>query len=279
MVIKFLASQSGRLLRGGLGVAVITLTHLFLSEQLLITILTGIGLLLLFGAIFDVCLLAGLYKKPISGAKLCHRPSYSTTSILLSVGALIVATSAIIYSPAYRPTAEAPRPKTTSVKTLQEDLLPAPATEQTAVEKNNQSQKEMLLYLIEEEKLAHDTYATLYDAFGANVFGNILKSETSHQSQVLTLLQAASISDPRSSERGVFIDQELQIFYNELVSKGKQNIQEAYKAGVAIEEKDIADISKQLETATDPSVISTLGRLRNASENHLRAFNRQLSRY
>jgi len=77
----------------------------------------------------------------------------------------------------------------------------------------------------------------------------------------------------------VFIDQELQIFYNELVSKGKQNIQEAYKAGVAIEEKDIADISKQLETATDPSVISTLGRLRNASENHLRAFNRQLSRY
>jgi hypothetical protein len=43
-----------------------------------------------------------------------------------------------------------------------------------------------------------------------------------------------------------------------------------------IEEKDIADISTQLATATDQDVIDVLERLRSGSENHLRAFNRQL---
>jgi hypothetical protein len=148
-----------------------------------------------------------------------------------------------------------------------------------AVATHIQTQEEQLLYLIEEEKLAHDVYTVMNQTYGAQVFGNILSSEQNHQSQVLTLLQARNIADPRSSEIGVFKNTELQTLYDQLISQGKQSASEAYKVGVAIEEKDIADITKQLATATDSDIVTTLERLRTGSENHLRAFNRQLSRY
>ncbi|MFZ2545204.1 MAG: DUF2202 domain-containing protein [Candidatus Saccharimonadales bacterium] len=138
------------------------------------------------------------------------------------------------------------------------------------------STEELLLYLIEEEKLAHDVYTVMYQKYGANVFGNILQSESTHQGRVLTLLQARNIIDPRSSEIGVFKNQDLQALYNQLIEQGNKTATEAYNAGVAIEEKDIADIGTQLATATDQDVIDTLESLRNGSENHLRAFNKQL---
>lgn len=138
------------------------------------------------------------------------------------------------------------------------------------------STEEQLLYLIEEEKLAHDVYTVMYQKYGANVFGNILQSESTHQGKVLSLLQTRNITDPRSSEIGVFKNQDLQALYNQLTAQGNKNATEAYKVGVAIEEKDIADISTQLSTAKDDDVIATLESLRSGSENHLRAFNRQL---
>lgn len=136
--------------------------------------------------------------------------------------------------------------------------------------------KKQLLYLIEEEKLAHDVYTVMFQKYGATVFGNILESESTHQGRVLTLLQSRNIPDPRSSEIGVFNNSELQKLYDTLIAQGNQSTTEAYKVGVAIEEKDIADINVQLGTASDDDVISALEVLRKGSENHLRAFNRQL---
>jgi hypothetical protein len=138
------------------------------------------------------------------------------------------------------------------------------------------STEELLVYLIEEEKLAHDVYSVMYEKYGSKVFGNILESESTHQERVLELLSARGIEDPRSSDVGVFENEELQSLYNNLISQGSLSAEEAFKVGVIVEEKDIADISSQLETATDQDVIDTLEDLRSASEKHLRAFNRQL---
>lgn len=158
-------------------------------------------------------------------------------------------------------------------------------TSQTIITTNNTQDSNsqsttasLLVYLIEEEKLAHDVYSAMYQKWGAQVFGNILQSENSHQGQVLTLLSARNLADPRSTEVGDFQNQELQKLYDQLIVQGNQSAQDAYKVGVIIEEKDIADISVQLSTATEQDVIDTLTILRNGSENHLRAFNRQLSR-
>ncbi len=133
-----------------------------------------------------------------------------------------------------------------------------------------------LLYLIEEEKLAHDVYSKMYELWGARVFGNILQSESTHQSQVLGLLQTRGIADPRSTEIGVFTNKELQALYTSLIKKGNLSTKNAYEVGVIIEEKDIKDINTQLKTAVDDDVVTTLESLRRGSENHLRAFNRQL---
>lgn len=137
-------------------------------------------------------------------------------------------------------------------------------------------QAELLQFLIEEEKLAHDVYLSLSELWGSKVFSNILQSEIGHQGQVLTLLAARSIDDPRASEVGVFVNEGLQKLYDELLAKGSKSMTDAFEVGVAIEELDIADITRMLGQTLDSDVIATLERLRSASENHLRAFNRQL---
>lgn len=148
------------------------------------------------------------------------------------------------------------------------ELESGPATEEeTAL---------LLSYLIEEEKLAHDVYTVLYEEYQSQVFGNILESETKHQDQVLVLLDTYGLEDPRSDELGVFNDPELQELYDTLIAKGMLSETDAFEVGVMIEEKDIADITYQLETASEQDVIETLERLRSGSENHLRAFNKQL---
>lgn len=135
---------------------------------------------------------------------------------------------------------------------------------------------EQLTYLIEEEKLAHDVYTAMLEKWGARVFGNILQSEQSHQSQVLTVMESRKIADPRSSKLGVFVNKDLQSLYDQLISKGNQSANDAYEVGVAIEELDIDDLTKMLATAKDADVISMMENLRRGSENHLRAFNNQL---
>ena len=136
--------------------------------------------------------------------------------------------------------------------------------------------EEQLVYLIEEEKLAHDVYSAMFDLWGSRVFGNILQSEATHQSQVLTVMATRDIEDPRSSEVGVFVNAELQSLYNELIAKGSKSAVDAYEVGVAIEELDIDDLTKMLATAKDADVIAMMENLRKGSENPLRAFNNQL---
>lgn len=135
---------------------------------------------------------------------------------------------------------------------------------------------EQLVYLIEEEKLAHDVYQAMFDLWGSRVFGNILQSEQSHQSQVLTVMNTRDIKDPRSSKSGVFVNSALQDLYNQLIEKGSKSAVDAYEVGIAIEELDIDDLTKMLATAKDPDVIAMMENLRRGSENHLRAFNNQL---
>jgi hypothetical protein len=125
--------------------------------------------------------------------------------------------------------------------------------------------------------LAHDVYLTLYQQWGSKVFGNILESETTHQQRVEDLLDSFAVEDPRDSELGVFNDPELQSLYDNLIAKGLTSAVDAFEVGVIIEEKDIADIQVQLATTTDPQIRLVLESLLKGSQNHLAAFNKQLS--
>lgn len=147
-----------------------------------------------------------------------------------------------------------------------------PAMDHTA-ESLSVEEQEALLYLAEEEKLAHDVYIVLYEKWGTRVFDNISDSETKHMSSVQSLLQNYGLTDPvASTEAGVFANAELQELYETLITQGSASRAEALKVGVAIETKDIEDLEGLL-ALTDRSDIEEVARnLLSGSRNHLAAF-------
>lgn len=150
------------------------------------------------------------------------------------------------------------------------------ALEEESTSTETTSTEDVLLYLIEEEKLAHDVYTVLGQTWGGNTFTNILASESTHQDQVLSLLNAYGLADPRSPEIGVFVNPDLQALYDQLIAQGLTSQTEAYKVGVLIEETDIADLTRAMNSTTDTSILATLDKLRSASESHLAAFSKKL---
>ncbi|GAA4378477.1 DUF2202 domain-containing protein [Agromyces bauzanensis] len=132
-----------------------------------------------------------------------------------------------------------------------------------------------LLFLIEEEKLAHDVYVTLGELWDSNTFTNIVESEATHQELVAPLLADRAITDPRSTEVGVFTDPDLQALYDELIARGSTSLAEAIQVGILIEEKDITDLSVAIAAEDEADVVSVLERLLAGSENHLEAFERR----
>lgn len=193
-----------------------------------------------------------------------------TSSILAVVIGAAGVSAAVITSTPLAPLAstQAPQAHTEAdeVQAVEEGTVVAPAS----------TTDDLLLYLIEEEKLAHDVYTVLGETWGGNTFSNILGSETSHQDQVLNLLNSYGLTDPRSSEIGVFVNPDLQALYDQLIAQGMTSQAEAYKAGVLIEETDITDLTTAIHSTSDATIVATLEKLRSASESHLAAFSKKL---
>jgi hypothetical protein len=133
-----------------------------------------------------------------------------------------------------------------------------------------------LLYMREEEKLAHDVYMALYEQSGLVEFQNIAAAEQTHADAVARLLTRYGIADPASNEAGVFVNADLQALYHDLVAQGSASSVAALRVGALIEETDIADLQAQLAAVTTQDVQRVYGNLLNGSENHLRAFVRAL---
>lgn len=144
---------------------------------------------------------------------------------------------------------------------------------QTGASLSTQDQQS-LLYMIEEEKLAHDLYTTFYEKWGLSVFKNISNSETSHQKAIANVLAKYGIDDPRSAEQGVFTNQDLQSLYNTLLAQGLSSSKDALAVGIAVEKQDIADLQKAIDTTGNAALDTLYGRLKKGSEKHLRAYSR-----
>jgi len=162
------------------------------------------------------------------------------------------------------PTASLSTPPSTSPEPLESGVAADAETEL----------RSQLLYLIEEEKLAHDVYTVLGDTWGGNVFVNIAASETTHQEAVAALLPDYGLTDPRVNEVGLFQDASLQALYDQLIAEGMRSRDDAIDVGVLIEQTDIADLTEALDDAPD-DVAVVLERLLAGSQNHLAAFERQ----
>ena len=154
---------------------------------------------------------------------------------------------------------------------LSEQLAGLPIAELTDTELAGLAQ------MREEEKLAHDVYATLGDQWGLRVFSNIAASESTHTAAVKTLLDRYGLADPSDGlAAGEFSDPAMQSLYDTLVAQGSESLVAALTVGATIEDLDIADL-QTLATDT-PDIALVYANLEKGSRNHLRAFTKQLDK-
>ncbi|HPA08393.1 MAG TPA: DUF2202 domain-containing protein [Methanoregulaceae archaeon] len=141
-------------------------------------------------------------------------------------------------------------------------------------------EKYWMTYMREEEKLARDVYLSLGARWNLPLFTNIAQSEQVHMDSVKTLLDRYGIPDPAAGKaQGAFTDPALQDLYDDLIAQGSASPVEALKAGVIVEETDIADLNKALATTEKNDIRTVYNNLLQGSMNHLNAFQSNLASY
>lgn len=138
-------------------------------------------------------------------------------------------------------------------------------------------EKKEIQFLREEEKLAHDVYANLYEKWKIPVFSNIANSESRHFDAIGFLIETYNIDDPANHAPGKFQNTKIQELYDSLIVAGNTSLVDAFKVGAFIEETDILDLENLLSSTSEETVKRVCSNLKSASENHLRAFTRQLN--
>ncbi len=144
---------------------------------------------------------------------------------------------------------------------------------------NDEKEKATVLRMREEEKMARDVYLAMNDKWDHQVFSHISESEIYHMSLMKIWVDKFNLDDPvtrNDDKRGVFTDQSLRNLYNELTASGLQTREDAFRAGAKLEEVDILDLKAALAETSNADLQSTYRYLIHASENHLRAFVRNL---
>jgi hypothetical protein len=136
-----------------------------------------------------------------------------------------------------------------------------------------EQQKTTLASMVQEEKLAHDLYTAFAGKYDAVVFDRIAASETRHLDAVRTLLSRYGVADPTADKAaGQFSDPTVQATYDKLLAQGQTSQTAAMKAGVTVEQTDIADLTAALNGLSAPDVKQVYTQLRMASQHHLSAF-------
>ncbi|XRO76308.1 DUF2202 domain-containing protein [Methanocaldococcus sp. 10A] len=144
----------------------------------------------------------------------------------------------------------------------------------------SEEEKEGLIEMREEEKLARDVYLTLYNKWGLQIFKNIAESEQTHMDSVKYLLDRYNIPDPVESEEvGKFSNPKFEELYNKLVEQGSKSVVDALKVGATIEDLDIADLENWISKTDNEDIKFVYENLMKGSRNHMRAFVRMLERY
>jgi hypothetical protein len=139
------------------------------------------------------------------------------------------------------------------------------------------AQIEGILFMREEEKLAHDVYTAFYTAWNLSIFNKIAQSELRHTEKMLELITFYGLTDPAIATAGVFSNQDLQSLYDTLIAQGSVSAEAALQIGALIEEVDILDLKELLLDTTNANLSLVYSRLMIASGHHLKGFVKVLS--
>ena len=135
-----------------------------------------------------------------------------------------------------------------------------------AKEDNNVTVQEMIKYAIEDEIFAKTEYEKIMKTFNINrPFSNIKRAEETHIELLQPLIKKYNVSYEKLDEKDLIIP---------------KTLKETFEVGVQAEIDNIAMYEKFLKDEKLPDdVREVFTYLRDGSKNHLRAFERQLSRY
>ncbi len=139
-------------------------------------------------------------------------------------------------------------------------------------------EKDCLIYLREEEKLARDVYLYSFDLYGMKIFSNISSSEQRHMDEVLVLLESYDLEDPATDVRGEFNNADLQKLYNDLTAQSDKSLLDALIVGATIEDLDIFDLNSCLANIDKADIQMVFEHLRCGSRNHMRAYTGQIEK-
>lgn len=133
-----------------------------------------------------------------------------------------------------------------------------------------------LIRLYEEEILAHDLYVALGKKFpDIRPLQNIPHSEARHREVVAGILEAEGITVPAPPKGRKFSTDGLDKLYRQWLRQGRKSEAAACEAGVRLEDHDIADLRQA--RIDFPEHKEALAQLEAASNNHLRAFHRNMT--
>lgn len=142
----------------------------------------------------------------------------------------------------------------------------------------SENEKQGLILMREEEKLAHDVFATLSEAWDIAIFINIHKSETSHMKAMHGLLKKYHIPDPvAGNQTGIFTNNSITGLYQTLIIQGKKSLVDALKAGAYVEESSISDLREYINSSDNEDIKKVYENLLQASYNHFRTFSKNLT--
>jgi len=135
-----------------------------------------------------------------------------------------------------------------------------------------------LLFMREEEQMAHDLYTRWSDMYSLPIFENIAQAEETHASEVQFLLDRYQINATTTGSLSAgYNNPTIQTLSDSLAKLGAVSLTDALKAGVMIEEQDISDLDNAIANTSREDLKAVYGNLKSGSENHLSAFTKQLS--
>jgi hypothetical protein len=140
-------------------------------------------------------------------------------------------------------------------------------------------QIEDLVFMANEEKMAHDVYVAFAELYDVPTFERVAESESIHQLAVDTVLERYGIENSTTDlPVGEFSNDDIAALYDQLIEQGSASLDEALAASVLIEQTDVADLAERMAGIEEsaPDVFAMYAHLQTASEHHRAAFERQL---
>lgn len=136
--------------------------------------------------------------------------------------------------------------------------------------------KSDLIRLYEDEILAQDLYIELGKIYpDIRPLQNIPQSEARHRQVMAGILEKEGIALPKPPEGRKFVTKGLDEIYRDWLEEGRKSEADACRVGVRLEDHDIAELRAAAKNFAAHA--EALAGLEAASNNHLRAFHRNLT--